>query len=164
MASIRECDLPGIGRKFQIQTRSGDKLVVVVHDDGRREMYHFSPDDPEQSVSVVTLDDEEARAVAGILGGLSYRPRALEDVEMTFDEMVVEWYKVGPGAAAVGKTIGELDLRQSTGATVIGIIEPDHTKKLNPGAEQVIREGSTLLVMGDRRQVEAVKKLILAGR
>ena len=164
MASIHECDLPGIGRKFQIQTRSGDKLVVVVHDDGRREMYHFSPDDPERSVSVVTLDDEEARAVAGILGGLTYRPRTLEDVEITFDEMVVEWYKVGPEAAAVGKTIGELDVRQSTGATVIAIIEPDHTKKLNPGPEQVISEGSTLLVMGDRKHVEAVKKLILAGR
>jgi len=164
MASICECDLPGIGRKFQIQTRTGDKLVVVIHDDGRREMYHFSSGDPEQAVSVVTLDDEEARAVAGILGGLTYRPRALEDVEITFDQMVVEWYRVGPGAAAVGKTIGELDVRQSTGATVIAIIEPDRTKKLNPGPEQVVREGSTLLVMGDRKQVEAVKKLILAGR
>lgn len=164
MASIRECDLPGIGRKFQIQTRSGDKLVVVVHDDGRREMYYFSSDDPEQPVSVATLDDDEARAVAGILGGLTYRPKALEDVNITFDEMVVEWYKVGPGAAAVGKTIGELDVRQSTGATVIAIIEPDHTKRFNPGPEQVIREGSTLLVMGNRGQVEAVKKLIRVGR
>lgn len=163
MTLIRESDLPGIGRKFQIDTRSGDKLVIIVHDDGRREIHHFDEDDPEESVSMVTLDDAEARRVGGILGGMSYMPRALESVDVAFDEMYIEWYKVEPCAKSVGKTIGELGIRKRTGATIIAIVKRNQMKVVNPGPEQTIREGATLVMLGERAKVKACKQLIQQG-
>lgn len=160
--SIKETELPGIGKKFQIETRSGDKMVIVVHDDGRREIYHFDSNDPEESISMVTLDDTEARCVAGILGGMVYVPKALETVEMALDDMVFEWYKVEKDAQAIGKTIGDLDIRKKTGAVIIAIIKKEE-KVLNPGPEEIITPGATFVVLGDRKQVKACKELILHG-
>lgn len=162
MSLIRETDLPGIGRKFQINTRSGDKIVIVVHDDGRREIHHFDNDDPEESISMVTMDDSEARRVGGILGGMAYIPKALESVDVAFDDMVFEWYKVESGSKSIGNTIGDLHIRKKTGAMIIAIMKKDK-KIVNPGPEQIIPEGATLVVIGDRKQVKACKELILNG-
>lgn len=163
MLSIQESDLPGIGRKFQIKTRSGDKLVIVVHDDGRREMHHFYHNDPDDSLSMVTLDDSEARRIGAILGGMVYMPKALESVDVAFDEMVIEWYKVEADSKSIGKTIGELHIRKKTGAAIIAIVKKDQIKIINPGPDQVIKEGATLVVLGERGQVKSCKRLITDG-
>lgn len=77
MPSIRDSILPGVGHKFHVETASGDKLTIVINDDGRRELFHFTKQYPDRVASVVTLLDSEARQVAGIIGGLTYVPKAL---------------------------------------------------------------------------------------
>src|ERR1044071_8862444 len=59
MSTIRETTLPGVGRKFQVETTNGDRLVIVIHDDGTRELYHFTRKNPDRVASVVTLADSE---------------------------------------------------------------------------------------------------------
>jgi TrkA domain protein len=163
MSTIRESDLPGIGRKFQIETQSGDNLIIIVHDDGRRELYHFDPNDPDEVLSMVTLNDTEARQVAGIIGGLNYTPKALESITIRLEDLVIEWYKIELGSRAVGQTIGQLQVRQTTGATIIAIIEKDGHKHINPGPDQTLVEDMTLVVAGERQQVQAFKRLIAQG-
>jgi len=160
MATIRESDLPGIGRKFQVETRSGDLLMIIVHDSGTRELYHVMPQEPENILSRIALDDLEARQVAGIIGGLTYRPQALEALELPLEEMVIEWYKVESEHAAVDKSIRDLQVRQHTGATIIAVIEPDGTQRINPEPDQIIQQGATLVVIGRREHIQALKQLI----
>jgi TrkA domain protein len=163
MSTIREATLPGMGRKFQLDAQSGDRLVIVIHDDGRRELYHFDPNHPDDLLSTVTLNDTEARQVAGIIGGMHYTPKALEPSSITLEDLVIEWYKVEPGSPAIGKTIGQLQVRQRTGATIMALIEKDGRKRINPGPEQLLSEDATLVVAGERQQVQAFKRLIAHG-
>lgn len=163
MKQVKETDLPGIGKKFQLHTRSGEKIVIIVHDDGRRDVHHFYNEDPDESISMVTLDDEESRCIAGILGGMAYRPIALETVDVALGDMHIEWYKVEPGAFGANKTIGDLHIRKLTGGTIIAIIDADQNKTINPGPEAKIREGATVVILGDKKQVKTAKHLIFHG-
>lgn len=163
MPTIRETYLPGLGHKFQIETASGDRLTIVIHDDGTRELYHFLRKDLDRVASVVTLTDAEARQVAGIVGGLTYVPKALPTAEIVLDDLVLEWYRIAPGSACAGRVIGDLQPRTHSGASIVSIIEPDGMKRTNPGADTVLREGATLILAGDRKAIAALKALLARG-
>lgn len=164
MADIREIDLPGIGRKFQIHTNEGEKLVLVIHDeDGKRELFRFDSDDPDETTSMVTLDDLEARQIAGILGGMSYQPKELETAELTLEQLKIKWFKIKQNTPYIGKTFGELQIRQKTGATIIAVIEKNGKQTITPGADHVLQANTTLVVAGDVKNIKAFKQILQGG-
>jgi TrkA domain protein len=162
MGNIKEIELPGIGKKFQVEARSGDKLVIVVHDDGRRELYHYDEEDAEEAISQISLDDEESRIVAAIIGGMQYRPKALETIEVSLQDLVIEWCKVEPHFKSIGKSINELEIRPRTGATILAIVEK-HGQKINPNPDEKILAETTIVMAGERQQIKAFKELLLNG-
>ena len=162
MATIRETYLPGIGKKYQVDANSGDKMVIVVHDDGRRELYHYDDDDQEESISQVTLDDEEARQVAAIIGGMNYMPKALENIQVSLEELVIEWCKIEPHYKCTNKTIAELQVRQRTGATILATVEKGK-QKINPGPDDKLVADMTVVIAGERKQIKLLKELLVNG-
>lgn len=159
MSVVRESDLIGIGKKFQIETEAGDNMVVVIHDDGRRELYRHDDEDNETHC-VMTLSDEESRQVAGIIGGLSYKPKALETIEVALDDLRIEWYKVEASNDGVNKSIGELGVRQKTGASIIAAIKDSDTI-INPGPDYLIEPGATLVIAGKAKNIKLLKELLV---
>lgn len=159
MSVVRESDLIGIGKKYQIETEAGDNMIVVIHDDGKRELYR-SEDDDSETHCVMTLSDEESRHVAGILGGLSYKPKALETIEVALDDLRIEWYKVAEANDGVNKSIGELEVRQRTGASIIAAINGDDTV-INPGPDYVITPNTTLVIAGKKMNIKLLKEILI---
>ena len=60
---------------------------------------------------------------------------------------------VGADSGAVGKTIGELDLRSRTGITVIAVVRDGHTD-INPGSELELRAEDVLVLLGSPEQID----------
>lgn len=163
MMEIRESILPGIGMKYQMDTASGDRIVIVIHDDGRRELYHFSQEDYDQSRLMATFEDQEARQFAALVGGMVYKPKQLESVEMAFDDLTIEWYRIEPHFGCIGKTIGELHIRQNSGASVIALIDKNKGKQVNPGPDAMLRADATVVAVGEREQQKRFKQILMNG-
>lgn len=159
--NIRESELPGVGKKFEMITRNNDKVVIVIHDNGNRELYFFEEDDFEEYSATTTFDDAEARQVAAIIGGMTYKPKALETLELTFDELVIEWMKIEKGAKGAGKTIGDLEIRSSFNVNMIAILRKNHQKIHSPGPETMLEEGDTVIISGERKNLKRLAKQLL---
>jgi CPA2 family monovalent cation:H+ antiporter-2 len=62
---------------------------------------------------------------------------------------------------AVGRTLGELDIRSLTGATVLAIRRGD-TSVLTPGSKEVLASGDVLVLAGSSEAVELAKGILIA--
>jgi TrkA domain protein len=158
---VREHDLPGVGKKFALRTDEGDRMTVIIHNTGPRELYHFKREE-DYPVLAVRLSDPEARKLGAILGGAYFQPPMAESMEMILDQLAVEWFKVEPGSALAGRTLAEAEIRRRTGASVIAILR-DGGALPNPQPDERMAAGDTLLVVGNREQVGGVSELCRGG-
>lgn len=149
---IREHDLPGVGKKFAITTSEGDRMTVIIHNTGNREIYHFRRGE-DYPFHAVRLSDAEARKVGAVLGGAYFQPPVAQSMDMVLEQLSIEWLKVEPDSELAGKTLQDAAIRQQTGASVIAILRAGRAHP-NPQPEDRIEAGDTLMVVGDRAQVE----------
>ena len=77
---------------------------------------------------------------------------------------MLQWYTIEPGSYCIGKTIRDLQIRTVTGASIVSLIEPDRGKRTNPEADTMLNEGATLILAGDRRTIDALKRLLVYGK
>ncbi len=66
---------------------------------------------------------------------------------------------LGAGAAAIGRTLGQLNLRGLTGATVLAIRRADRALVI-PAATEVLCEGDVLALAGTREAIESARALL----
>lgn len=57
-------------------------------------------------------------------------------------------------APAIGKTIGDLEIRKTYSVTIIAVMKKNMKKLFNPGPETVIEEGDMLVVSGEREEIK----------
>lgn len=159
---LRQTRLPGVGVKYTLAVGRGGRLAVIQHVDGLRDVYFFRHADDDEPCAVIQLEDDEARQLGAVLGGAYERPKIVEDLEMAFGELAIEWVPVPDGSPAIGKTLAECAFRAKTGITVIAILrEPEPVAGAQP--DDVIQRGDTLVTVGKLGQHPAFRRLLGEG-
>ena len=89
----------------------------------------------------------------------SHEPR--EPMPVLLREVELEAVTLAGGSPAAGKLIRELQLRTKTGASAVAI-ERGGVRIINPGADEELKVGDQLLLLGHRNQLDAAR-VYLAG-
>ncbi|HGY09961.1 MAG TPA: potassium transporter TrkA [Oceanithermus profundus] len=158
---VEETVLPGVGHKFTVVTHSGDKVVVLVHQTGVREVY-FYRDDEDDAVAELELSDEEARELGAILAGVLYRPEVSGDVRSRVKELTIEWIRVEPGHPCVNRPLADW-LARVPGVHVLGILREDEALYPNPPPDLKVEVGDVLIAAGSRAAIDSLKRADCRG-
>ncbi|MFD1513153.1 cation:proton antiporter regulatory subunit [Halomarina rubra] len=156
--TVYESDLPGVGKKFEVELDGEARLVIVIHNTGKRELFLRESEDADAE-KLFGLSDRLARQVGTIMEGAYFQPIRTDSIETVLsDDTLIEWTKVQADSPLVGKTLAETRLRQELGVSVVAIQRGGETIE-NPGADTEILAEDTLVVLGSSeacRQLDGV--------
>lgn len=74
-------------------------------------------------------------------------------------EIQIEEIKVSSGSGLVGKTIAQSGIGRDIGVIILGIKRADGRMKFNPTSQTLIKEGDTLIVIGQTDKLSLLEKL-----
>ncbi len=67
MSDVEEVQLPGVGVRLDYTTSFGEKVAVLVHRGGRRELMVYDKDDPDQCSTVLQLSVDDTHTLSELL-------------------------------------------------------------------------------------------------
>lgn len=144
---ISETELPGVGKRFEVDIGGGESAVVVVHNTGRRELF-VRPDPDADAEELLDLSDKEARIIGSILEGAHFQPVATDNTATQIgDNVMLEWYTLDEDSPLVGKTLAAADVRNATGATIVAVERGDEVIQ-SPEAKFTAKAGDQLIAVG----------------
>ena len=151
--TVYESDLPGVGRKYELETEDG-RLIVIIHHDGIREVYR-RPEPEADAEKLLDLSVGNARQLAAVLQGTDFETVDVHALSAPLGEAIIEWRDVTADSPFVGQTLGEAHIRRETGVSVIAIQRGDETHP-NPAADFTIEAGDILVTLGTREEQAAL--------
>ncbi|CAN5251621.1 monovalent cation:proton antiporter-2 (CPA2) family protein [soil metagenome] len=94
-----------------------------------------------------------------MLRSASLPPVVMGNLNAALLQAITETVTLNSGSNVIGKTLGELDLRNRTGATVVAVIRSDKTK-VSPGAGYVFHENDTIVLSGSSPKIKAAINIL----
>jgi TrkA domain protein len=155
---IQETNLPGVGLRHDFTTRAGRQLGIVTHRTGRRDLLVYDRDDPDACQEVVQLTDEEADALAELLGA----PRLVEHLAgltQRIEGLTIDWLPIRERSPYARRTIADTQARSRTGVSIVAIVRGDGAIPA-PAPDADLEPGDTLVVVGTAQGVKELSKLL----
>ncbi|MFC4452055.1 MULTISPECIES: cation:proton antiporter regulatory subunit [Halobacteriales] len=159
--TIYETEVPGVGHKFELELDGEERLIVLIHHDGKREVYR-RPGENQDSQKLFSLTGKRARQLGSILEGAHFQPIEMDEIQVPLGEAIIEWVDIDSSSPLVGQTLRAANIREQTGVSIIAIQRAEKTIA-NPMPDTTIEADDILVTLGSRDEQQAFSELVETG-
>ena len=149
--------LPGIGVCQEVGLRDGHRLGIVTRRTGLRELVLYD-EDGDGAADTIALTDDEADAVAEILGApqLTFR---LAVLQRQAEGLIVEQLPVPADSPFAARPLGDTQARTRTGASIVAVLL--HAAALpSPTPDITLQAGDLVVTVGTQAAIDQVAHIL----
>ena len=111
--------------------------------------------------------DEQTEKIRGQAYMMLRSPSVLPQIKMSnlnasLHAATTETLKLNENSPAIGKNLGQIDLRGQTKVTIIAVLRDGDTF-VNPGADYSLQENDTLVLLGESEKIEKAINVLQPG-
>jgi TrkA domain protein len=160
MPEVSETPLPGVGVRHEFTTVDGERVAVLTHRTGRREIAVYDRRDPDACTTVLHLSHDDTRTLAELLGA-SPVSEAVAAVQQRLEGLAIDWVAVPAVSRFVGLTIAEGEFRTSTGASIVAVVRGKVTMPA-PGPDHRFEGGDVAVAVGTPEGLAELRALLVS--
>lgn len=161
MTKIQETQLPGVGVRHDFVTKAGERIGMIAHRTGRRDLLLYDRSDPDACQNVIRLEEDDSRALAELLG-VSQVTAGLTKLQQSVEGLTIDWMPITSSWACDGLMIKDTQLRARTGVTIIAVVRDGQTIPV-PSPDFQLKVGDTAVVIGTADGIQKALALLQGG-
>jgi TrkA domain protein len=156
--TVYETDIPGVGRRFELELSGDSRVVVVVHHDGRCELFRRENESTDGE-RILDLTSDQANKLGSILEGAYFESVDVDELSVPLGDAIIEWVELREDSPIVGETLDEANIRTETGVSIIAVQQGTETVS-NPEPSFELQAGDVLVAIGTREEQSAFMSLV----
>ncbi|MCW2683171.1 MAG: TrkA-C domain protein [Blastococcus sp.] len=153
---LEETLLPGVGVRYELTTRAGQTIGIVVRREGGAEIVAYDQRDPDRALGVFRLSPEESDAVAEVLGAPRLTQR-FADLSREVPGLESARFTIGETSPFGGRTLGDTRARTLTGCSVVAIVRGAEVVP-SPAPDAPLQVGDVLVAIGSSTGLELLAR------
>ncbi|MCP2358790.1 TrkA domain protein [Nonomuraea thailandensis] len=131
------------------------------HRTGRRDLVIYDKEDPDAVCQTVKLNDEEADALAELLGAPRIVAR-LNQLHQQVEGLVSVQLPIPAGSPYAGRPMGEARVRTRTSASIVAVVRSGQVFA-SPGPDFPFNAGDIVVVVGGEESTAEVADILANG-
>lgn len=141
---VREQSIPGVGKKYELDIDTHRTVSVLIHSNGRRELFYRNDEESEDFQELLDLTDAQARTLGLFLVGAYYQPISTNLGQQSKGGAYVDWYAVEEDSVLFEAARSAVDFGN---ATLLGV-DREGTIHSTVEDEFTFQIGDQLIVVG----------------
>ena len=161
MAEIHETRLPGVGIRHDFVTEAGERIGMISHFSGRRDLLIYDEDDRDRCRDVIELEEDDSRILADLLGAAHVTER-LTELQQSVKGLTIDWLPIEASSVYAGRPLGDTRLRTRVGVSIIAVIRGEETAP-SPMPDFRLEAGDTAVVVGTPKGIREALAVLRGG-